>query len=187
MTQLLKRRYLKLMATGAKTLEARLLRSNTSFTAKVEAGHTVTFQAGNDPNGAPERLVFEVLNCTRYGCASDMLAAVDMHKLVPDATSTEEALVTYWRISTQRWSAHDTTRAEDKTNSSTACYVTRAANKLAANTANTSPAARASHLKLMEGALRDMGVRPPTYKWGPMLATYKWGPMLAVDLYMYPV
>jgi hypothetical protein len=65
MTQLLKRRYLKLMATGAKTLEARLLRSNTSFTAKVEAGHTVTFQAGNDPNGAPERLVFEVLNCTR--------------------------------------------------------------------------------------------------------------------------
>ena len=154
MTLLLKRKFLVLMAKLIKTLEARLIRSPTSYVAKIGLGSNVFLQAGNDTNGKPERLEFEVThNPVRYSCASEMIAAVDLEKLVPGATS-EEALHAYWQMATTRWQEMDTNQTLDRQDSARARKLCK----------GNRPAA-------MEAGLRKMGVRPPTYSLAPMLAT----------------
>ena len=89
MPLLLKRKYIFMMAHRDKTLEARMLQSTTSFAAKVRAGDTIVFQAGFK---AAQRLGFAVTRRTLYSCASAMLAAESVERLVPGTTSAQDAL-----------------------------------------------------------------------------------------------
>ena len=182
MTMLLKRVYLVLMAKLIKTLEARLLKSTTSFAAKVRKGDTIVFQAGNDAHNVPEQLHFQLHSCpTLYSCASEMLEAVDLARLVPGAGNTDAAMLIYWRIATARWLTLDTTEKTNRADSKAASKLTKAASDLTRREADHRRMGnhdgaplnqeRAALQKQMDAALRLMGVRPSTYKLPAMLAT----------------
>tara|TARA_B110000902_G_C14115872_1_gene516219 strand:- start:101 stop:922 length:822 start_codon:yes stop_codon:yes gene_type:complete len=170
MTQLLKRPYLVLMAKGIKTLEGRLLKSPTSFVAKVRAGDTVQFQSGNDKDGVSEQLHFLVsARPKRFSCASDMINSVDLNSLVPGVPNSHAALLVYWRIATARWLSLDTTRETNQSDRRTASSLV--ARHLKAKEDSADLLVRSANE--MEAGLRLMGVRPPTYKAASMLATLK--------------
>ena len=169
MTQLLKRPYLVLMAKGIKTLEGRLVKSPTSFVAKVRAGDTVQFQSGNDKDGVSEQLHFLVTTRKRFSCASDMINSVDLNSLVPGVPNSHAALLVYWRIGTARWLPRDTTSDANKSDRRTASSLVARHLKTKEDSAHLF---RRS-VNEMEAGLRLMGVRPPTYKAASMLATLK--------------
>lgn len=172
MTQLLKRPYLVLMAKGIKTLEGRLVKSPTSFVAKVRAGDTVQFQSGNDKDGVSEQLHFLVTTRPkRFSCASDMINSVDLNSLVPGVPNSHAALLVYWRIATARWLPRDTTIAVNMSDHRKASILVTQHLEAKQDGADLN---RLHHsVKKMEAGLRSMGVRPPNYKAASMLATLK--------------
>jgi hypothetical protein len=157
MPLLLKRPLMVLKAEGEKNLEGRKLTSPTSYASQVCVGHTVTFQAGVDENNKAEQLNFLVKTLALYECASEMIAAVQLSRLVPGATK-QEALQLYWRIDTTRWLPIEVGSTVDRLNLVEARSFCRLKNH---------------HWQNMEACLRTMGVRPKTYKAHDMLQTLR--------------
>jgi ASC-1-like (ASCH) protein len=144
---LLQRKYLIMMGTEIKDLEARAGPGYNNGVANIAVGDMVRFQAGNGPdNFGSEHILAEVMERRKHRHAGAMLKAEPLERLVGPGVTMPQALQIYCGVSTRRWTNLDISPSQDATHRAHATAML-----------GESPSA-------LEKWLRERGIRPKKYR-----------------------